>query len=41
VLILCGDIEDNLGVAVEANITSDHPTIDALADHLAARMAAG
>ncbi|MFJ9005164.1 acyl carrier protein [Streptomyces canus] len=33
-LILCGDIEDHLGVALEPTVAWDHPTIDALAGHL-------
>ena len=33
-LILCGDIEDHLGLALEPTVAWDHPTIDALAGHL-------
>ena len=35
-LILCGDIEDHLGLALEPTVAWDHPTIDALAGHLEA-----
>jgi len=33
-LTLCGDIEDQYGLAVEATLPWDHPTVDALAAHL-------
>ncbi|MFI9760741.1 acyl carrier protein [Streptomyces sp. NPDC051963] len=33
-LVLCGDIEDHLGLALEPTVAWDHPTIDALARHL-------
>lgn len=33
-LLLCGDIEDHLGLDVEPTVAWDHPTIDALARHL-------
>ncbi|MFD7033109.1 acyl carrier protein [Streptomyces sp. NPDC059917] len=35
-LSLCGDIEDDFGVAVEPSLAWDHPTVAALAAHLAA-----
>lgn len=34
-LALCADLQDELGVVVETTIVWDHPTIDALAQHLA------
>ncbi|MBZ3906728.1 acyl carrier protein [Streptomyces brasiliscabiei] len=33
-LVLCGDIEDHLGLVLEPTVAWDHPTIDALARHL-------
>jgi acyl carrier protein len=33
-LALCGDIEDHLGMVLDATIVWDHPTIDQLGDHL-------
>ena len=33
-LILCGDIEDHLGLVLEPTVAWDHPSIDALARHL-------
>ncbi|WP_433331284.1 acyl carrier protein [Spirillospora sp. CA-294931] len=33
-LILCGDIEDRLGLVLEPTVAWDHPTIEALARHL-------
>jgi acyl carrier protein len=33
-LLLCGDIEDHLGLALEPTVAWDHPTIDALVRHL-------
>ncbi|MDX3803492.1 acyl carrier protein [Streptomyces sp. AK04-3B] len=36
-LSLCGDVEDELGIAVEPTLAWDHPTVAALAGHLTAR----
>ncbi|MGW7260557.1 acyl carrier protein [Streptomyces sp. NPDC054834] len=36
-LSLCGDIEDEFGITVEASLAWDHPTVSDLAVHLAAR----
>jgi len=33
-LTLCGDIEDEFGLVVEATLPWDHPTVNALAAHL-------
>lgn len=33
-LTLCGDIEDEYGIEVDAEVMWDYPTIRALADHL-------
>jgi acyl carrier protein len=33
-LIICGDIEDHLGVVVEPTIAWDYPTIDAVTGYL-------
>ncbi|MFF4249654.1 acyl carrier protein [Streptomyces sp. NPDC001663] len=33
-LTLCGDIEDHLGLVLEPTVAWDHPTIDALAQHV-------
>lgn len=33
-LTLCGEIEDDLGVVVEATLAWDYPTVAALAGHL-------
>ncbi|NUR27504.1 MAG: acyl carrier protein [Catenulispora sp.] len=35
VLTMCGDIEDRLGVVVDAALVWDHPTVGALAGRLA------
>jgi acyl carrier protein len=29
-LVLCGDIEDHLGITVDPTLAWDHPTIDAI-----------
>jgi acyl carrier protein len=34
--VLCGDIEDRLGLVVEPTLLWDHPTVDALTDALLA-----
>lgn len=39
-LSLCGDIEDHLDVRLEATVVWDHPTVDALVDHLSGVTAA-
>ncbi|MFB4313835.1 acyl carrier protein [Actinomadura sp. 21ATH] len=39
-LILCGDVEDRFGLEVEPTITWEHPTVAALAGHLAGELAA-
>ncbi|MFD7532791.1 MULTISPECIES: acyl carrier protein [unclassified Streptomyces] len=36
-LSLCGDVEDDFGIAVEPTLAWDHPTVAALAGHLAER----
>jgi acyl carrier protein len=33
-LMLCGDIEDHLGVTVDPTVAWDYPTIDAIVDYL-------
>ncbi|MEV4702009.1 acyl carrier protein [Actinoplanes sp. NPDC049316] len=33
-LTLCGDVEDRFGVVVEATMAWDHPTVNAMTDHL-------
>ncbi|WP_405937299.1 acyl carrier protein [Streptomyces sp. NBC_00726] len=38
-LTLCGDVEDRFGLVVEPTMAWDHPTIDAITDHLAAELA--
>ncbi|MET8629335.1 acyl carrier protein [Kitasatospora sp. NPDC004669] len=38
-LSLCGDIEEEYGVELEPTLAWDYPTVEALADHLAARLA--
>jgi acyl carrier protein len=38
-LSLCGDIEDNLNLAVEPTLAWDHPSISAIAGHLVSQMA--
>jgi acyl carrier protein len=35
-LALCGDIEDKFGVIVEPTLLWDHPSIEALVQHLSA-----
>lgn len=37
--VLCGDIEDQLGAAIDPTAVWDHSTIDALADHVAGLLA--
>ena len=37
-LMLCGDIEDNLGVPMEPKVAWDHRTIDSLAGYLAQQL---
>ena len=39
-LTLCGDIEDEFGIAVEATLAWDHPTVEAIAELLCAELAA-
>ncbi|MFB6618340.1 acyl carrier protein [Streptomyces sp. NPDC085524] len=36
-LSLCGDVEDELGIPVDPSLAWDHPTVAALAQHLASR----
>jgi acyl carrier protein len=38
-LSLCGDIEDNLNLAVEPTLAWDHPSIEAIAGYLVSQMA--
>ncbi|MDB1089343.1 acyl carrier protein [Streptomyces sp. ACA25] len=38
VLSLCSDIEDRWGLEVEPTVAWDHPTVEALADHLHAEI---
>ncbi|MFF3062165.1 acyl carrier protein [Streptomyces sp. NPDC057909] len=38
-LSLCGDIEEKYGVELEPTVAWDYPTVEALADHLAGRLA--
>lgn len=37
--ILCGEVEDELGLVVEPTVLWDHPTVDALTDVLLAELA--
>ncbi|MEU2751832.1 acyl carrier protein [Streptomyces collinus] len=39
-LTLCGDVEDEFGILVEATLAWDHPTIDALTAHIHSELAA-
>jgi acyl carrier protein len=38
-LALCGDLEDEMGLKVEPTVVWDHPTVEALARHLAPQLA--
>lgn len=38
-LTLCGDVEERFGIVVEATLAWDHPTVDALTDHIHAQIA--
>lgn len=37
-LTLCGDVEDEFGILVEATLAWDHPTVDALTAHIHTRL---
>ncbi|MGW0563338.1 acyl carrier protein [Streptomyces sp. NPDC003016] len=39
-LTLCGDVEDEYGILVEATLAWDHPTIDALTAHIHSELGA-
>lgn len=39
-LTLCGDIEDRFGLAVDATLAWDYPTVDAITGYLRAALAA-
>ncbi|MEE1738096.1 acyl carrier protein [Streptomyces sp. BE147] len=39
-LTLCGDVEDEYGILVEATLAWDHPTIDALTAHIHSQLGA-
>jgi acyl carrier protein len=39
-LTLCGDVEEEFGILVEATLAWDHPTIDALTAHIHSELAA-
>ncbi|MGX1756534.1 acyl carrier protein [Streptomyces lydicus] len=38
-LTLCGDVEDEYGILVEATLAWDHPTIDAITAHIQSELA--
>ncbi|MEI7030385.1 MULTISPECIES: acyl carrier protein [Streptomyces] len=38
-LTLCGDVEEQFGIVVEATLAWDHPTVDALTTHIHAQIA--
>jgi acyl carrier protein len=37
-LTLCGDVEEQFGIVVEATLAWDHPTVDALTTHIHAQI---